>query len=173
MFIVLNQKENSISIQRVKSVNGAVQYLCHFTSGREHSGSVVECLTRDRGAAGSSLTGVNASWSLSKNIDPSLVLVQPRKTRPSITERLLMGRKESIKQTNFTSGREVIKLFSYSTQLSTKFILLIKVKMPTIVGILTFISMINITSERLKAINFFNCRYFSFYEQLKFCAQLS
>ena len=26
---------------------------------------------------------------------PSLVLVQPRKTRPYITERLLMGRKES------------------------------------------------------------------------------
>ena len=30
---------------------------------------------------------------------PSLVLVQPRKTRPCITERLLMGRKES-NQTN-------------------------------------------------------------------------
>ena len=33
--------------------------------------------------------------SLSKNINPSLVLVQPRKTSPFITERLLMGRKES------------------------------------------------------------------------------
>ena len=33
--------------------------------------------------------------SLSKNINPSLVLVQPRNTRPFITERLLMGRKES------------------------------------------------------------------------------
>ena len=33
--------------------------------------------------------------SLSKNINPSLVLVLPRKTRPFITERLLMGRKES------------------------------------------------------------------------------
>ena len=33
--------------------------------------------------------------SLSKNVNPSLVLVQPRKTRPYITERLLMGRKES------------------------------------------------------------------------------
>ena len=33
--------------------------------------------------------------SLSKNINSSLVLVQPRKTRPFITERLLMGRKES------------------------------------------------------------------------------
>ena len=37
---------------------------------------------------------------LSKNINPSLVLVQPRKTRPFLTERLLMGRKESLRQTN-------------------------------------------------------------------------
>ena len=33
---------------------------------RECSGSVVECLTRDRRAAGSSLTGVTSLWSLSK-----------------------------------------------------------------------------------------------------------
>ena len=33
---------------------------------RERSGSVVECLTRDRRAAGSSLTGVTVLWSLSK-----------------------------------------------------------------------------------------------------------
>ena len=70
-------------------------------------------------------------------------------------------------------GPEVIKLFSCSTQLSTRFILLINVKMPTVVGILTFISMKNATSERLKAINFFICRYFSFYEWFKFRAQLS
>ena len=70
-------------------------------------------------------------------------------------------------------GPEVIKLFSYSTQLSMKFILLINVKMPTIVGILTFMSMISTTSERLKARNFFIYCYFSFYEQLKFSAQLS
>ena len=50
-------------------------------------------------------------------------------------------------------GPKVIKLSSCSAQLSTKFILLINVKMPTIVGILTFISMINTTSERLKARN--------------------
>ena len=68
---------------------------------------------------------------------------------------------------------QVIKLFPCPTQLSTKFILLINVKMPTIVGILTFISMINTTSERLKARNFCSCQYFSFYEQLKFRAQLS
>ena len=33
---------------------------------RERSGSVVECLTRKRGAAGLSLTGVTALWFLSK-----------------------------------------------------------------------------------------------------------
>ena len=37
-------------------------------------------------------------------------------------------------------GPEVIKLFSCSTQLSMKFFLLINVKMPTTVGILTFMS---------------------------------
>ena len=34
-----------------------------------------------------------------RHIYPSLVLVQPRKTRPYITERLLMGHKESSQQT--------------------------------------------------------------------------
>ena len=42
-----------------------------------------------------------------------------------------------------TPGPEVIKLFSCSDQLRLKFILLINVKMPTIVGILTFMSRIN------------------------------
>ena len=37
-----------------------------FTYSRERSGSVVDCLTRDRGAAGSSLTDVTALWTLSK-----------------------------------------------------------------------------------------------------------
>ena len=45
--------------------------LCRYILGtsknqKERSGSVVECLTRDRGGAGSSLTGVTALWSLSK-----------------------------------------------------------------------------------------------------------
>ena len=39
---------------------------------------------------------------LEQDIYPSLVLVQPRKTRPCLTERLLMGRKESNKQINGT-----------------------------------------------------------------------
>ena len=66
---------------------------------RELSGSVVEYLTRDRGAASSSLTSVTALCPSARQINPSLVLVQPRKTCPYITERLLMGRKES-NQTN-------------------------------------------------------------------------
>ena len=66
-----------------------------FLNFRERSGSVVECLTRDGGAAGSSLTDITALWSLSKTHSPSLVLVQPRKTHSSLTERLLMGHKES------------------------------------------------------------------------------
>ena len=41
------------------------------------------------------------------------------------------------------------------------------------VGILTFISRLNTTSERLNARHVFICRYFSFYEQLKFRAKLS
>ena len=68
---------------------------------------------------------------------------------------------------------EVIKLFSCSTQLSIKFILLINVRMSTIVGILTFISRINTTSERLKARKSFPFLYFRFYEQLKIRAELS
>ena len=71
------------------------------------------------------------------------------------------------------AGLQVIKLFSCSTQPSTKFILLINVKMPTIIGILTFISLINTTPERLKARNFFICWYFSFYQHLKIHDQLS
>ena len=70
----------------------------------------------------------------------------------------------SLLTTKAFPGPEVIKLFSCSTQLNTKFIVLINVKMPTNVGISTFMRMINTTSERLKDRNFFICRYFSFYE---------
>ena len=41
------------------------------------------------------------------------------------------------------SGPEVIKLFPCSTQLSMKFFLLMNVKMPTVVGILTFMRVKN------------------------------
>ena len=74
--------------------------------------------------------------------------------------------------TTVRPGPEAIKLFSCSTQLSIKFIMLINIKMPTIVGILAFISIINKTSESLKARKVFIFKHFSFYE-LKFHAQLS
>ena len=48
--------------------------------------------------------------SSSKNINSSLVLVQPRKTCPFITERLLMGRKKSSK-TNKKTLLARIKIF--------------------------------------------------------------
>ena len=51
-------------------------------------------------------------------------------------------------------GPELINHFSCSTQVSMKFIIFINVKMPTVAGILTFISMINTTSESLKAYYF-------------------
>ena len=55
-----------------------------------------------------------------------------------------------------------MKKFPSSTQLSTKFILLINVKIPTIVGILTFISKINTTSESLIARKILIFQHFSF-----------
>ena len=70
-------------------------------------------------------------------------------------------------------GPRDYKTFFMLSSAEHEFILLINVKMPTIVGILTFISMINTTSERLKARNFFVCRYFSFYEQLNVRVQSS
>ena len=54
--------------------------------------------------------------SLSKNINPSLVLAQPRKTRLFITERLLMGRKES-NQTNDLDTFNGIQIVKYDSSL--------------------------------------------------------
>ena len=62
---------------------------------------MVECLTRDRRATGSSLTGVTVCGPLARHIYLSLVLVQPMKARPNITERLLMGHKESNRKKKF------------------------------------------------------------------------
>ena len=60
-------------------------------------------------------------------------------------------------------GPEVI-FFSCSTQLSTEIILPIKVKMPTIVGILKLMSRINTTSECFKQEKGVHFQYYSFYE---------
>ena len=71
------------------------------------------------------------------------------------------------------SGPEVKKLFSCSAQLRLKLILLINVKMPTIVGILTFISRINDRLWRSKPSISIYFGLFGIYEQFKFHAQLS
>ena len=70
-------------------------------------------------------------------------------------------------------GLEVIKLFSCSAQLRLKFILLINVKMPTTVGILTFMSRINYWFLNIEPEFSTIFYYFNIYEQLKFHAQLS
>ena len=59
------------------------------------SGRVLDSRPRDRGFEPHRSHCV---VSLSKKINPSLVLVQTRKTRSFIIERLLMGRKESNKK---------------------------------------------------------------------------
>ena len=62
---------------------------------REHSGLSGRVLDSRRKGRGYELHRLHCVVSLSKNIYPCLVLVQPRKTCPFITERLLMDRKES------------------------------------------------------------------------------
>ena len=68
---------------------------------------------------------------------------------------------------------EVIKLFSCSAQLRLKFILLLNVKMPTVVGILTFINRINYCRMGFMPEFSTDSGYFSIYELLKIRAQLS
>ena len=70
-----------------------------------------ECLTRHRGFESHRRHCV---VSLSKNINPSLVLVQPRKTRPFITEKLLMGCKESNQtKTTKSMGLKAVHMYLY------------------------------------------------------------
>ena len=70
-------------------------------------------------------------------------------------------------------GPEVTKLFSCSTQLSMKLFLLINVRMPITVGILTFMnrknSILGLSEPEKCLISW----YFYSYEHLKFHAQLS
>ena len=65
------------------------------------------------------------------------------------------------------------KLFSCSTQLSMNFFLLINVKMPTIVGILTFMSRKNSILGLSESEKSWISWYFYTYYHLKFHAQLS
>ena len=78
---------------------------------------------------------------------------------------LLWSRFGTGKSAKSYPGPEVIKLLSCSTQLNIKFIMLINVKMPTNIGILMFVSMINKTSESLNARKVFIFQYFCYYGQ--------
>ena len=59
------------------------------------------------------------------------------------------GIPSSVKQFESRSGLKIIKLFSCSTQQSMNYIMLTNIKMPTIVGILTFISIINTSQSSI------------------------
>ena len=63
-------------------------------------------------------------------------------------------------ENQFKSGPEVLNFFMLTTE--QKNIMLINDKMPTIIGILTFISMINTTSDSLIAQRLFVFQHFSF-----------
>ena len=52
---------------------------------------MVECLSPDPGVADSSLAGVTVLCPRARHINPCLVLVQHKKTRPNITEKMLTG----------------------------------------------------------------------------------
>ena len=49
-----------------RQVYNNLQLNSYLLSDKQRQVSVVECLTRDQEAAGSSLTGITALWSLSK-----------------------------------------------------------------------------------------------------------
>ena len=61
----------------------------------ERSGSVLECLTWDRGVGGLSLNKGTVLGTWARHFILCLVLVQPRKTRPDMTEQMLTGMKAS------------------------------------------------------------------------------
>ena len=70
-------------------------------------------------------------------------------------------------------GPEVIKLVLYSTQLSMKFQLLIKTKIPANKEVSCFKSLRCCIYHANKCLNANNCWHFDIYEQDKFRAQLS
>ena len=92
--ILKNSFSNTIRVEHFGS--RSVPTLCQAWSGSKGtqwlSGRVLDLRPRVRASSASLGCG---PWA--RPIYPSLVLVQPWKTRPCLTERLLMGRKESNK----------------------------------------------------------------------------
>ena len=69
-----------------------------IVKSRDGSEPVVECLTQDRGVAGSSLTGVTVLCPRARHINPCLVLVQPGKSCPN--GKIVDFRRKESNQTN-------------------------------------------------------------------------
>ena len=66
-------------------------FLGWTSTNEESSSSVEECLTRDLGVVGSSLTGGTGVPEQDTLSSALIVLVQPRKTHHNMTEKLLTG----------------------------------------------------------------------------------
>ena len=98
--ILVNRRINSVFAVHLKYKCTCEAFTTLFQGAQWLSGRVLETEgPRVRASPASLLCGHRA-----RHIYRSLVLVQPRKTRPWLTERLLMGRKESNqtnKQTNY------------------------------------------------------------------------
>ena len=62
----LGRKATKQTNKQKQDLGHSLKVAVTFCIQREISGSMVECLTRDRGATVSSLTGVSVLWSLSK-----------------------------------------------------------------------------------------------------------
>ena len=93
---------------------------CNFNSSYSNilGSAVVECLTRDEGPrVRASLASLRCGHSARLNF-PSLVLVQPRMTRPCLTERLLMGCKEWNQTKTVTFLQNLISVDSYTKNFS-------------------------------------------------------
>ena len=78
-----------VKVRHIVSLLGQIQYFPKQSSIQWLSGRVLDSRPRGRRFE------PHCVVSLNKNNNPSLVLVQPRKIRPYINERLLMRRKES------------------------------------------------------------------------------
>ena len=89
MYVRRETSGKTVQVHIIVFTAGQCDKYHNLEMSREGSGSVVECLTQDQ--KGRSFEPHR------RHIYPRFVLVQPRKTCPYITERLLMGRKESNK----------------------------------------------------------------------------
>ena len=76
---------------------------------------MVECLTRDRGVVGSTLTGATALCPLARHIYPYLVLVQPKKIRPDIAESVLTWTKRIKSNKQKTPNKHALEQLCLST----------------------------------------------------------